>query len=95
MRVAACLIAVSLAACTTPPPKAVQEEVPIRSQEDIARDQAAASSGAASTPDPSPPSGPDAATCRKHPHLAGCPRASKKGSFDNTTTRSPRLVNPR
>ncbi|MEO8798050.1 MAG: hypothetical protein ABI551_09215 [Polyangiaceae bacterium] len=93
MRVAACLIAVSLAACTTAPPKSAQEEVPIRSQEDIARDQAVASSPVASTPPPSPSPGPDAATCRKHPRVAGCPGVSKKGPLDNTTTRSPRLVN--
>jgi len=98
MKVVACLLALSLAACAsaapTPPPKVAQQgdDVPIRTPDEIARDQRG---GPLPADSDSTDGAPSPSTCRKYPNVPGCPGAPKRGPLDNTTTRSPRLVNAR
>ncbi|HEX7664772.1 MAG TPA: hypothetical protein VF407_09685 [Polyangiaceae bacterium] len=96
MKLLACALALSVAACASsspPPPKTAQQEEPIRTQDEIARDQASTSTADSTNWGSS--GSPDAETCRKHPNVPGCPGVPKRGPLDNTTTRSPRLVNAR
>lgn len=79
------LAVASLTACASnkpPPPKAAQDEEPIRTQEEIARDQAS-SSGPTAVPSPA-----DDPRCKQHPKAPGCAKKSG-GPFDNSARRNP------
>ncbi|MEO8878481.1 MAG: hypothetical protein ABI461_23030 [Polyangiaceae bacterium] len=67
------------------PPHAKTDEVPIRTDAEIARDQAS------STPVTDP------AICTTRPNTLGCPASGgkKAGPFDNNVHRNPRLLKRR
>jgi hypothetical protein len=74
------MFAIGCASAPPPPPK--QAEQPIRTQDDIARDQAAG--------------GPivDPAQCQAHPLSPGCPKTANPDAFANSRAgqRAPRLL---
>ncbi len=69
-------------ASAPPPPPPKQAEEPIRTQDEIARDQA---SGGTMV---------DPAQCQAHPLAPGCPKSAKPDAFANTRAgqRAPRLL---
>jgi len=78
--------AACVAGCASAPkPQAKQDDVPIRTPDEIARDQA--SSGPVADPE----------VCATRPNTLGCPAnrgsgSGKKGPFDNSVQRNPRLI---